>query len=149
MEQRTGCGSALTHGGVLPDTLCGYASARKNEISGTANGPKNRGRSVLPGGGIRRRRASIDGSAKQAGAARQLAKRSHTMLWTVRIGMVPAAANRIKRGIAGVERNRPSLNWTAVFDSSWRVKDPSAARVLGVVDRAIVQRCHRVYVGRD
>ena len=103
------------------------ASARKNEISGTANGPKDRGRSVMPGGGIRRRPGSIDGSARQAGAARQPAKRYHTMLWTVRIGMVPGAAIRIKRGIAGVERNGPALNWTAVFDSSRRVKDPSAA----------------------
>ncbi len=63
--------------------------------------------------------------------------------------MVPASANRIKRGVAGVERNGPSLNWSAVFDSRWRVKDASAAGVFGVVDRAIVKGSHRVNMGRD
>ena len=62
--------------------------------------------------------------------------------------MVPTAI-RPKRGIAGVERNRPGDNRTPVGRISRCVKDRSPARMFGVIDRAVVEWCYRVHMGGD
>ena len=68
-------------------------------------------------------------------------------LRAVRVSVVPSAGIRIKRGVPGVEGNRPGQNWSAAVRIRRCVKDRSAARMFGVIDRAVVERRHGVYVG--
>ena len=69
-----------------------------------------------------------------------------TELRTVGVGMVPPAV-RPKWGIPSVNRDRPGDNRTAVCRIGRCVEDRPAAGMFEIVDRTIVERCHRVHMG--